>query len=116
MNISIEKLYATLKSDLQTIAKKRKRAQFFQKTMWGLTGLFFLLMLLVMISSMFPNLNNSFLNELKNYWVSNNSDTLGAYLKLLPIFVLFAVISGSTYYFSKAFSSFKTLEWLAVKK
>lgn len=109
-------LFQSLKKELESINSKRKVVQFFQKLMWTLTAVFFIFMLTVNLLPLFPNLDVPFLNALEKFWASQSNDMTGYYLKFVPILVLFFLITVSAKVFTKAYGTFKSQEWAALKK
>lgn len=111
-SLLIEKVYSEVKGALSTIYKKRKLTLFFQKIMWIITGLYFVLMLLNMSISYFPNLEIPFLDFFKQFQANPNNP----YANIYPIVGLVALLYPTTYIFAKAFQKFKTIETETISK
>ena len=103
----IQNTFEAVRDGLNTIHQKRKRAQFFQKIMWLIAALFFILMLVNMALNYFPNVHNPFADLL----TSSNP-----YASIYPIVGLVVLLYPSSYLFARAFSKFKTKEIEIIKK
>ncbi|MEE9361216.1 MAG: DUF3137 domain-containing protein [Cellulophaga sp.] len=112
MDSLIQKVYSAVKGALNTIYKKRKRMLFFQKIMWIITGVYFVLMLLNMGVNYFPNLENSFLSFFKQFQATPSNP----YANIYPFMGLIVVLYPTTYLFTKAFQKFKIKETETISK
>ena len=100
------KVYLEVKEALDLVDKKRKSAQFFQKTMWVITSIYFLLMLLIMASNYFPNLENSCSTFFKLF----KSTPSNPYASTYPLMGLVVLLYLTNYFFINKFQQFKTQE------
>lgn len=107
-----QKVYAEVKDALNTISKKRKHTLFFQKIMWGIAGLYFVLILFVMVINYFPNSEIPFLAFFKQFQASSSNP----YANIYPVVGLIALIFPTTFYFTKAFQKFKLKEAETISK
>jgi len=103
MTALIETVYQETSKVLQELYSKRKRTLFFQKIMWVITGVFFILMLLPMVSVYIPSVEFDFL---KPFMASNTNP----YASLYPIVVLAVLLYPATYFFTSTFQKFKIKE------
>jgi len=99
----IQKVYTETSKALNDLYMKRKRMVFFQKIMWGITGIFFVIMLLPAISAYVPSLQ---LDMLSQFSASNTNP----YASLYPFIILVVLLYPAMYFFSHAFQNFKIKE------
>ena len=111
-NSVIKDVYNVVSKDLNTVYKKRKVTAVFQKIMWGITGLFFLLMFLNMIVSYFPNQDNIIFNFLRKYQATQSNP----YATTYPYIGLVILLYPTIYIFSNAFRKFKEKEAAIINK
>lgn len=108
----IQKAYSETSRALNDIYKKRKRTLLYQKIMWGITGLFVLLMTLLMLGNYLPSLKLEFYSVLEPYlWNPNNP-----YINIYPLMGLLALLYPSIFLFSKTFQNFKQREKETIAK
>ncbi|MFT5599858.1 MAG: hypothetical protein ACI9N1_000084 [Flavobacteriales bacterium] len=108
----IERTYSETKLAVNSIQKKRKSTQIFQKLMWTLTGLYFIFMMLILFVHYFPELQSKFATFFNLFKAS----TENPYANIYPIVGLFVLLYPTTYIFAKRFADFKTKESAAVSK
>lgn len=102
----IQKAYSETSTALNDIYKKRKRALFFQKIMWGVTGLYVLLMTLLLFGNYFPSLKLGFWTTLEPYLPTQDNP----YANVYPVVGLLVLLYPTTFLFAKAFQKFKQRE------
>lgn len=105
-NQLIQNTYTEVKDALNTVYKKRKSTQFFQKIMWMITGLYLVLMLINMAVIYFPNTENSFTSFFKQFQATQNSP----YVAIYPFIGFMVLLYLSTFIFSNKFRDFKLKE------
>ncbi len=108
----IHQTYSETKEALGAIFKKRRSTQFFQKVMWMITGLYLLLMLLIMAINYFPSWgdsNQSFLKILK-------SISRAPYTLTYCFMILVVLLSLSTTFFVNRFQKLKIAESALITK
>lgn len=110
-NQIVQKVYSEVKESLNSIYKKRKRALFFQKIMWAITGIYFILMLLVFASNYIPDSVTGF--SFLNLFKASATDPL---FNMYPIIGLVVLLYPTTYFFSRSFQNFKLLEIKTISK
>lgn len=103
MQNRIKQSYQSTHKALSTIYRKRKRTIFYQKILWSITGLFFLLMLSNMVLAYFPTVQIPFLDQFSAS-VSNPYST--TYFMVALVILLYPAI----FLFWKAFQTFKIKE------
>ncbi|WP_203258235.1 DUF3137 domain-containing protein [Hyunsoonleella ulvae] len=108
----IEKAYTEVSNELSFIYKKRKRTLFFQKIMWLITGLYFVLMLLNIATNYFPNSGNIFLSFFERFKATPENP----YANMYPIVGLVVLLYVTTYLFAGAFQKFKIRETQTMNK
>ncbi|KAB5492124.1 MULTISPECIES: DUF3137 domain-containing protein [Flagellimonas] len=108
----IQKAYSETSAALNDIYKKRKRSLFFQKVMWGVTGLYVLWMILLWASNYFPTLNFGFRSVLEPYLPTQDNP----YANIYPIVGLLALLYPTTVLFARAFQRFKLREKETIAK
>lgn len=108
----IQKTYNETSEALKGIYKKRKTTLFFQKIMWAITGLFFIVMLLNMAVSYFPNTENSFFSFFKQFQASASNP----YASFYPFIGLMALLYPASYFFVNTFQKFKIKETETIAK
>ncbi len=108
----IHKVYLEVEGALSTIYKKRKRTLFFQKTMWIITGLYFVLMLLNMGVNYFPNSDHRFFIFLTQFQATPDNPYANSY----PFIGLIVLLYPTTYIFAGAFQKFKLKETVTISK
>ncbi len=108
----IEKTYSEVKEALDSVYKKRKSTQLFQKIMWMITGLYFVIMLLIMASNYFPDLEISQLAFLKFF----ESTPSNPYASIYPLMGLIVLLYLSTSIFANLFRKFKLKESETIAK
>jgi len=108
----IEKTYKLTQKSLNDIYKKRKTAQFFQKIMWVITGLFFVASLLNMSVSYFPDIVNNIPEFFKQFQPSASNP----YAMTYPLIGLMLLLYITTFMFTKAFQKFKIKETETITK
>ncbi|MCF6279650.1 MAG: DUF3137 domain-containing protein [Flavobacteriaceae bacterium] len=111
-SLLIQKVYSEVKGALSAIYKKRKRMLFFQKIMWLITGMYFVLMLLNMGVNYFPNSENYFSTFFKQFQATQNNP----YANIYPIVGLVVLLYPTTYIFTQAFQKFKLKETETISK
>lgn len=109
MQAQIEQVYQATKKALSDIYRKRRRTLFYQKIMWAATGIFFILMLLNIASSYFPDLQIPFLKQFS----TSNSNPYGV---MYPMIALVLLLYPTVYGFTKAFQTFKIKETETITK
>ena len=111
-NLLIQKVYSDTKGVLNAIYKQRKRTLFFQKIMWIITGLYFVLMLLNMGTTYFPNSENSFIAFFRQFQATESNP----YASMYPIIGLIVLLYPTAYIFAKAFQKYKIKETTTISK
>lgn len=111
-SLLIQRVYSEVKGALNVIYNKRKRTLFFQKIMWIVTGLYFVLMLLNMGVNYFPNSETPVLSFFKQFQATPNNP----YANIYPFAGLIALLYPTTYLFAKAFQKFKIKESETISK
>lgn len=102
----IQEAYIETSRALNDIYQKRKRTLLFQKWMWGLTGLYILLMTVLLLGNFVPFLKMgswSFLKPDLPVWDS-------PYSNVYPIVGLLVLLYPTTILFANAFQKFKQKE------
>lgn len=106
----IEDTYKRTSKALFSIYQKRKLATIFNKVIWLLTGLFFIAIVLNVLSSFYSN-------TFKITWFDQFKSTIdNPYASLYPYLVIFALMYISMFSFSFFFKKFKTLEAETISK
>lgn len=108
----VQKAYAETSKTLNDIYERRKRTLFFQKIMWGLTGLYLLFMVLLLIHNYFPSLELGFMSVFKPFQPSQDNP----YANVYPIVGLMVLLYPTTFLFAKAFQKFKQKEKESMSK
>ncbi len=111
-NLLIQKVYSDVKGVLNTIYKQRKRTLFFQKIMWIITGLYFVLMLLNMGTTYFYNSENSLIVFFRQFQATESNP----YAYMYPIIGLIVLLYPTAYIFAKAFQKYKIKETETISK
>lgn len=106
MQERISLAYSETRDVLNTLYKKRKRTLFFQKIMWGITGLYLLFMLVLLGMQYAPALQNKSLAFLELFKSTPNNP----YASVYPIIGLMLLLYPTTIVFTRAFQKFKTIE------
>ncbi|MDC6363786.1 MULTISPECIES: DUF3137 domain-containing protein [Flavobacteriaceae] len=106
MQERISLAYSETRDVLNTLYKKRKLTLFFQKIMWGITGIYFILMLVILMVPYFPEYENGTLAIIKQYQPSPSNP----YGTVYPIAGLILLLYPTTVVFTRAFQKFKTIE------
>ncbi|UNY98596.1 DUF3137 domain-containing protein [Zhouia spongiae] len=102
----MKRVYAEVSNDLSVICQKRKRTLFFQRTMWLITGLYFVFMLLLMATNYFPDSANSFFYFFEQFKPTSDNP----YASIYPLIGLMVLLYLTTYVFAGAFRKFKIKE------
>ncbi|WP_421809730.1 DUF3137 domain-containing protein [Flagellimonas sp.] len=102
----IQKAYKETSKALNDIYERRKRTLFFQKIMWGLTGLYLLFMVLLLMRNYFPSMELDFIPAFKPFQPSQNNP----YATVYPLVGLLVLLYPTTFLFAKAFQKFKLKE------
>lgn len=108
----IQAAYYETHSALNTLYRQRKRTLFHQKIMWGITGLYIVLMLAVMVLGHFPDSDNGILSFFR--YMRPNAEN--PYVNIYPLAGLILLLYASTIFFAKAFQKFKTKEKVTMAK
>jgi hypothetical protein len=106
MQERIVTVYSETSKELNALYKKRKRTLFFQQVMWGITGIYLVLMLVLLGLQYVPTLQTgswSFLDVFK-------PNPANPYASLYPLIGLILLLYPTTIFFARAFQSFKTKE------
>lgn len=111
-NQLLHRVHSEIKEVLRVVSKKRKSTQFFQKIMWAVTGLYFLLVLLNMGINYFPNSESQFILFCKQFQPSSSDP----YANIYPFVGLVILLYLTTYFFTKNFQNFKLTEAEAIEK
>lgn len=111
-NLRIQEVFSKAKEALNTIYKKRKRMLFYQKIMWIITGLYFILMLLKIGATYFPNSENSFFAFFNQFQATQNN----SYTNIYPLVGLIALLYPTTFIFARSFQKFKIKEMNTISK
>ncbi len=104
--------YSETSEELNTLYKKRKRTLFLQKAMWGITGMYLVLMLVLLGIPYVPELQNTswaFLDAFKN-------TPTDPYASLYPIMGLILLLYPTTIIFTRAFQKFNGAEQKTIAK
>ncbi|MBR9853935.1 MAG: DUF3137 domain-containing protein [Algicola sp.] len=109
MQHSVQKVYTETSKALNDICKRRKRTLFFQKIMWGITGLYLLLMILFIVSNYVSILE---LPIFKSILPTQNNP----YANMYPIAGLLVLLYITTFFFTRAFQKFKLKEMESMAK
>ncbi len=103
----INRVYSEVSSALYKISKNRKRMLFFQRTMYLITGLYFIVLLVLWVIGYFPGIYDGFSTFLSPYFnVGEYNPYWRSYLLVGLIIILYPTI----YFFTRAFTRFKTEE------
>lgn len=102
----LEQVYTEVSSSLSAIYKKRKRTLLFQKTMWFITGLFVVFMLLNLATHYVSDLKNSFFTFFERFKATPDNP----YANLYPMIGFVVLLYLTTYAFAGAFQKFKIKE------
>lgn len=111
-SLVLQRVYKETKDALSTIYKGRKKTLFLQKIMWGITGLFFVLLLLNMAMGYLPNSDTSVVRFFKQFQATSDNP----YATLYPIIGLFVLLYPASYFFTNAFQKFKIKEAATISK
>lgn len=106
MQERIQAAYLETSEVLNALYKKRKRTLLFQKIMWGITGLYFLWMAVLLAGNYFPSLQLGSLSVFKQFLPSQGNP----YANIYPIVGLLILLYPTTFLFAKAFQKFKLKE------
>jgi hypothetical protein len=99
----IRTVFNEVSSSLKEIYNKRKRTLFFQKIMWAITGLFFLLIFLNMAMPYLAAFNSSFLETYHTIFQS-------PYSNLYPFIILVVLLYPALFFFTNSFKKFTEKE------
>ncbi len=99
----IKTVFIEVSESLNDIYKKRKRILCFQRIMWGITGAYFLLILLNFLRPYFSNLKLGFLDVFQ-------ATVQNPYANMYPLLFLVIILYTATYYFTTAFRKHKEKE------
>ncbi|WP_291871564.1 DUF3137 domain-containing protein, partial [Maribacter sp.] len=108
-NQLIQNVYSEVKEELNSIYSKRKRTLFFQKIMWGSTGIYFLLMLVNMALSYFTNVQLGFLDAFQ-------ATVQNPYANVYPIIFLVILLYPAVFFFTNAFKKLMKKEQTTISK
>lgn len=108
----IKKVFSDTRQSLNSVYKKRKSTQFFQKVVWLITGLYLVLMLAIMVGGYFPNLSNSY----PAFFKFPESTPTDPYPSMYPLMGLVALLYLSTSVFVRRFQQFKIEESATITK
>ncbi len=108
----VKKVYKEVSKDLSEIYKKRKIYIVFQKIMWIITGIFFAILFLNMLTGYFPDSGNILQSLLKDYQGLKNNPYANTY----PFIGLIILLYPALYIFSRAFQNFKKKETATIHK
>jgi hypothetical protein len=101
----ITKIYQETSTALRDIFQKRRRTQILQKWVWGITGIFFVFMLLGLLAYNLP------------YFVSELPELqLRPEYRLYPLIGCVVLLTFSSYFFTAAFQKFKLAETQTMAK
>ncbi|WP_108424793.1 DUF3137 domain-containing protein [Flagellimonas amoyensis] len=106
MQHQIQKAYSETSEALGGIYKKRKRTLFFQKMMWGVAGLYILLMTLLLLGNHLSFFKLDFWSVLEPHLSTQDNP----YANVYPIVGLLVLLYPATFLFAKAFQKFKQRE------
>lgn len=93
MKVAIEETYNNSKEALNSIYKKRKRTLLFQKIVWGITGVYFIFIILSFIYPLIPSLKNGYIKQTIQHPYQNQLFIIG----------LIIIISISSIFFVRTF-------------
>lgn len=109
MQHSVQKAYNETSKALNDIHKRRKRTLFLQKIMWGITGSYLLLMVLVLMSNYVPTLK---LSIFKPFLPTQDNP----YANIYSLAGLLILLYVTTFFFTRAFQNFKLREKKSMAK
>ncbi|WP_437395781.1 DUF3137 domain-containing protein [Flagellimonas lutimaris] len=112
MQHNIQKAYSETSGALNELYKKRKRTLVFQKIMWGVTGVYVLLMALLLLGNYFPPLKIGFRSVMKPFLPAQDDP----YANVYPIIGLLVLLYPTTFLFTRAFQKFKQREKETIAK
>lgn len=108
----IKEVFLDAKQSLNSVSKKRKSTQLFQKVVWMITGLYLVLILVILAGDYFPNLSNNFPDFLK----FPESTPTDPYPSIYPLIGLIVLLYLSTAVFVRRFQQFKLEESATITK
>ena len=108
----IQKVYSDVNDSLNQIYTKRKRALFYQRIMWAITGVYFVFMILNIVSAYFYNVDNSLTAFFKQFQATQNNP----YANLYPVIGLIILLYPTTIVFTKTFQTLKIEENKTISK
>lgn len=112
MQHNIQKAYSETSGALNELCKKRKRTLVFQKIMWGVTGVYVLLMTLLLLGNYFPPLKIGFRSAMQAFLPAQDDPFANVY----PIIGLLVLLYPTTFLFTNAFQKFKLREKETIAK
>tara|TARA_R110000765_G_scaffold366084_3_gene456222 strand:+ start:6353 stop:7417 length:1065 start_codon:yes stop_codon:yes gene_type:complete len=105
----IKTVFKEVSTSLNEIYSKRKRTLFFQKIMWFIAGIYFLLMLLNLGLAYFPVVKLDFLNQFQ-------ATVQNPYGNTYPIIILVILLYPALFLFTNAFKKYAEKEQTTITK
>lgn len=105
----IRTVFNEVSTSLNEIYGRRKRTLFFQKIMWGITGIYFLLMLVNMVLSYIPNVQLGFLDAFQ-------ATIQNPYANVYPIILLVILLYPAVFFFTNALKKLMEKEQITISK
>jgi hypothetical protein len=105
----ISHAFKEVSTSLKEIYQKRNRTLFFQKIMWGITGFYFLLMLLNLGLAYFPDFRPPFLDRFQ-------ATVQNPYANVYPIIILVVLLYPAVFFFTNAFKKYVKKEQTTISK
>lgn len=104
--------YSETSKELDTLYKKKKRTLFFQRVMWGITGMYLVFMLALLGMQYVPKLQNTSWGILD---VFKNTPT-NPYASLYPMIGFIILLYPTSIIFTRSFQKFKATEQKTIAK
>ncbi|WP_299117084.1 DUF3137 domain-containing protein [uncultured Winogradskyella sp.] len=111
-NILVQQTFESISDELDSIYKKRRHAQLFQKIIWFLTGLFFVAMFLNMLAGYFSDTEFTLFSFFRQF----NSLAQHRYANIYPFVGLVVLLYPAIYFFTNSFRKFKIKETETIAK
>lgn len=102
----LQETFTEVQDSLKDIQSKRKKTHLYQKITWGITGIYILWMISILVSPYISDLGEPFGDFVASIQPSANNP----YAQILPFAGLMILIYFSTSFFIRAFQKFKTQE------
>ena len=112
MQERISKVYTQTRNVLNALYEKRKRTLLFQKIMWGITGIYFVWMLLVLAAPYFQGYENGPLAFVEQF----QSTPSNPYGSMYPIIGLIVLLYPTTLIFTRVFQKYTQKEQEIIAK